>query len=534
MKKAILILICATGLRMQAQVNIGANTTPNADAMLEISGSAKGFLLPRVALSSTASFAPLSAHVAGMTVYNTATAGTAPNNVVPGYYYNDGTQWTRIMNQANDGTAWYLTGTATDAGNTKANNIYRSGSVGIGTSPTAKLDVAASTTTNNTVVNATGSIDDFLQFNIQNTSATSKAQSGYSATADNGTATTGFAWMGINNSTFNYPTPYNIGGPNDVSYVASGQDMYIANANNSKSIIFSTGKATAPYFNERMRITNAGYVGIGTSTPAYPLEVTSTVNGSLSGYGFLNGSGVAGYNVLSSGTVPYSAHFAGRIICPEYNAQSDARIKDIRGQSNALKDLETLSKIKITDYEMKDKVQWGHSQFKKVIAQEVEAVFPQAVKKSTGFIPDIYQPACIERSGMVYILSFDKALNLNSGVKKIRIIANGQSMDLEVMCVPDDHTILLWMKDVLIDSHTTVFVYGQEVDDFRVVDYEALATLNISATQQIYKELKALQAEVQTLKKDRDNLQSALGDIEALKADMKILQQSNKELSASK
>ena len=157
-----------------------------------------------------------------------------------------------------NGSAWVI----------NTSNIYNNGSnVGIGTtSPGAKLDVGYGVTVNNTVVNATGSINDFLQYNIQNTSTGTHAQSGYSATADNGSNTTGFAWMGINNSTFNFPTAYNIGVANDVSYIASGQDMYIANANNTKSIIFSTGTASTPYFAEKMRITNSGNIGIGTST----------------------------------------------------------------------------------------------------------------------------------------------------------------------------------------------------------------------------------------------------------------------------
>jgi len=170
----------------------------------------------------------------------------------------------------------------TNGSNAYANEQMRitsGGLVGIGnSSPACKLDIAAGTTAINNVVNATGSINDFLQYNIQNTSTGTQAQSGYSATADNGSATTGFAWIGINNSTFNYPTAYNIGGANDVSFLGSGQDMYIANANNTKSIIFSTGKAATPFFNERMRITNAGNVGIGTNSPNSTLQVTGSVS----------------------------------------------------------------------------------------------------------------------------------------------------------------------------------------------------------------------------------------------------------------
>jgi hypothetical protein len=32
----------------------------------------------------------------GLLIYNTATAGTAPNNVVPGYYFWNGTYWVQI------------------------------------------------------------------------------------------------------------------------------------------------------------------------------------------------------------------------------------------------------------------------------------------------------------------------------------------------------------------------------------------------------------------------------------------------------
>jgi hypothetical protein len=166
---------------------------------------------------------------------------------------------------------------AFETNNIEKMRISANGLVGIGTvAPGSKLDVAAGVTTNESVVNATGSINDFLQYNVQNTSTGTHAQSGYSATADNGSATTGFAWLGINNSAFNFPTAYNIGLANDVSFLGSGQDLYVANANNTKSIIFSTGKAASPYFNERMRITNAGMVGIATTTPAANLDVNGS------------------------------------------------------------------------------------------------------------------------------------------------------------------------------------------------------------------------------------------------------------------
>ena len=106
MKKLLLItLIFCCGLVSFAQVGIGT-TSPNANAALDITNTTKGVLLPRVALTSTTSAAPLSAHVAGMLVYNTATAGSGATAVTPGFYINNGSNWNSISSLAlaNNGT----------------------------------------------------------------------------------------------------------------------------------------------------------------------------------------------------------------------------------------------------------------------------------------------------------------------------------------------------------------------------------------------------------------------------------------------
>lgn len=81
-----------------AQTGIGT-TTPSPSAKLEVAATDKGFLPPRVALTASNSFTPITgtaASAAGLLVYNTVTAGSAPNNVVPGYYYWNGSAWIQI------------------------------------------------------------------------------------------------------------------------------------------------------------------------------------------------------------------------------------------------------------------------------------------------------------------------------------------------------------------------------------------------------------------------------------------------------
>ena len=89
-KKIVLFLLLVV-TTVSAQIGVGTRT-PHPDAMLEVATTNKGILLPRVALTATTAVAPLSAHVAGMTVYNTATAA----DVTPGYYYNDGSKWVKL------------------------------------------------------------------------------------------------------------------------------------------------------------------------------------------------------------------------------------------------------------------------------------------------------------------------------------------------------------------------------------------------------------------------------------------------------
>ncbi|MFK8045068.1 MAG: hypothetical protein AB8B72_06215 [Crocinitomicaceae bacterium] len=75
------------------QIKLGDNPTIiNPNAILDVESTNKGILLPRLALTATTNATPLTSHVQGMIVYNTATAG----DVTPGYYYNNGTVWVRI------------------------------------------------------------------------------------------------------------------------------------------------------------------------------------------------------------------------------------------------------------------------------------------------------------------------------------------------------------------------------------------------------------------------------------------------------
>lgn len=111
-----LMLVSLGTIKTHAQVGMPTNN-PNKNSVLDLNKTDgtndKGLLLPKVALTGANNASPLSTHVAGMYVYNTATVGTAGNAVSPGEYYNDGTKWLRMPT-----SPWNITG---NAGNTTSN-----------------------------------------------------------------------------------------------------------------------------------------------------------------------------------------------------------------------------------------------------------------------------------------------------------------------------------------------------------------------------------------------------------------------------
>ena len=105
------IIVCVT-INTKAQTGIGT-TTPNASAKLDVYATNKGFLPPRVTLTSATDATTIASPAEGLLVYNLGSVG-----LQAGYYYWNGANWATIA-------------TATSAGNgvTASNmvNLYGKG-----------------------------------------------------------------------------------------------------------------------------------------------------------------------------------------------------------------------------------------------------------------------------------------------------------------------------------------------------------------------------------------------------------------------
>ncbi|MBU6327345.1 MAG: tail fiber domain-containing protein [Verrucomicrobia bacterium] len=246
---------------------------------------------------------------------------------------------------------------------------------------------------------------------------------------------------------------------------------------------------------ERMRIHSNGFVGINQSNPRAPLHVSGSTSLTVNQQAYLSSGGTGDVNNQSH-VDDYSIYCDGRMVASGFDATSDSRIKtDLQVTDNAA-DLGVLLAIQITDYHHKDSIMHGNRPQKKVIAQQVESVFPQAVTQKGGIIPDIFTGAKT-RDGWVML-----ATDLKVG-DKVRLLADKESPVQEVLEVRVGA-----FRTAFTPKDADVFVYGREVDDLRSVDYDAIAMLNVSATQELAKKLEekdavivALEARLSALEK---------------------------------
>jgi hypothetical protein len=256
---------------------------------------------------------------------------------------------------------------------------------------------------------------------------------------------------------------------------------------------FGFGGGTTGAFSPSNLRMDGSVVLIHTSSYNGRLNV-GTRNKTYTSIGRLSTSGASGTNDNNTNAT-VSIWADGHVVGTKVTVHSDERIKTAIQPSDSCADLGTLLGIEITDYEYIDTLANGNTPQKKVIAQQVESVFPQAVSKSKSAVPDIFKNAEVV-DGWV-LLSTD----LKAG-ERVRLIGDKEEFIEEVIEVRGDAFRTAYKPD-----EGRVFVYGREVEDFRTVDYDAIAMLNVSATQQIKKEKDA---EIQALRNENAALRREL------------------------
>ena len=98
MKRFQLVVLLIFSIPIAAQTGIGT-TTPHASAKLDVSATNKGFLPPRVTLTSNTDAITIPSPAEGLLVYNLGSVG-----LQAGYYYWNGTSWATIATATSAGS----------------------------------------------------------------------------------------------------------------------------------------------------------------------------------------------------------------------------------------------------------------------------------------------------------------------------------------------------------------------------------------------------------------------------------------------
>jgi hypothetical protein len=430
-------------------------------------------------------------------------------------------------------------GYGTSADMTETMRIKGSGAVGIGiASPIAKLDVNGNTNVRGQI-NLTGAIVMSKEQSIYGTNSAGVAESAFWPRADNGTylnygtnglflrnnASTTTMFMsnsgnigirgnvgigtdtpstrftlddGVNTGTYASAT---ISRPNTghtgshMAFIRAGVTaMGVGYAPGLNTFGFGIGVSGVAFSPNYLSIDqNNGQVKVGTALATGLLNVGAIASNATWYASF----GSTGQNLADGINANQGIGIAcgSAIWANVYLAESDSRIKTKLSPTDSVKDLKTLMGIEVTDYQLKDTAANGSAQHKKVIAQQVEKVYPQAVSRQKGVVPDIYQKASV-KEGWVQL-----ATDLKVGERVRLMLPSGDSVE-DVLEVRSDsfRTSLKTPADELV-------VYGREVSDFRAVDYTAVSMLNVSATQQLKHEKDA---EMQVLRDENAALRREL------------------------
>jgi len=270
-------------------------------------------------------------------------------------------------------------------------------------------------------------------------------------------------------------------------YIEGGTNYFT----NTYMAFGTNGGATGSTKTERMRITDGGFVGIGTTNPIYPLSVFGLVSLNSSGYLF-NSTGSSGTYTGANNITIYSQD---SIVSAAFGfwALSDRRVKkDIQPISNCLSILKDFNPVQykyIDNIKNKQSVQTGF------IAQEVEIVYPFAVtvQENEEYLPTIYKKVCVEK--ITNGLRLHDTLSITDGVS----VQVYDAVNKDYITTFHKSTQQLETSDVdkiVLTDNGEIFLYGTLVSDRKILEKDAIFTIGIGAIKELSEQNAALQSQL--------------------------------------
>ena len=182
-----------------------------------------------------------------------------------------------------------------------------------------------------------------------------------------------------------------------------------------------------------------------------------------------------------------------------FTINSDQRIKKNVEYLSSAESLKLVNALKPASFQYVDSMKGTVPKYG-YLAQEVESVFPNIVYQNPAYIPDFYEIVKIEDSRRI-ILPTKNTGSLAIGTKLQFYDIQNAVILREVESIIDSKSFMV-TEPFFID---TLFLYGQEVADYRSIDTDQINTVLLSALQETNKEIEELKQTVEDLVKRIDD-----------------------------
>ena len=216
-----------------------------------------------------------------------------------------------------------------------------------------------------------------------------------------------------------------------------------------------------------------------------------------------------------------TARFQEAIIARNFFAYSDSRIKTNIQEVNDSSALDKLRLLKPSLYNYIDVLARGNNQVYGFLAQEVKEVLPDAVSQYSEFVPNIYSFGTYDANTNIITienenydtasLSMDASNNVYKNVKMYDASDNVINVCIEEIVGPKELKI---KQDSEVNITSSIFVYGQEVEDFHKLNKDAIFTVTTSALQEVDRQLQAEKAKTASLETQLADVLSRLSALE--------------------
>jgi hypothetical protein len=183
-----------------------------------------------------------------------------------------------------------------------------------------------------------------------------------------------------------------------------------------------------------------------------------------------------------------------------YSSLSDSRIKKNIRDIDDTQGLEKILLIQPKKYNYIEKERNKHDVIG-FIAQQIGEVIPEAITKTEGIVPNIYKNCLVNNKREIYYsLPLDVVIDTDVIITDTE---DGTGERYKIKEIYDDYFII--DKDIDRDE---VFVKGYSINDLHNLDKNYIYTLNVCATQELYKLIMEQREEINNLKNRLSTLEN--------------------------